>query len=215
MKDENYYVVKGWMRNRLDLKGGKLHIYAIIYGFSQDGESWFDGSLSYLQDASGLGRTAVINNLSELVLDGKLKKFTEVWNGITRNKYQAVPPVQKVYHPGTESVPPPRPESVPYNIEIDNTINKKDPPSLFEVPKKETPQLPEWPEFLSYAKKHSPNVNIEHLHLKFEAWRAGGWKITNHQTGKERPIKNWKSTLLQTLPHIKKDQPTQTKKQYY
>ena len=44
VKDENYYQITGWMINRLGLKGAKLNIFAIIYGFSQDGESEFSGS---------------------------------------------------------------------------------------------------------------------------------------------------------------------------
>ena len=43
--DDNYYQVSGWMLNRLHLKGTELQIYAIIYGFSQDGESKITGSL--------------------------------------------------------------------------------------------------------------------------------------------------------------------------
>ena len=46
IKDENYFVVHGWMRTKLNLKGNHLTIYALIYGFSQDGESEFRGTLT-------------------------------------------------------------------------------------------------------------------------------------------------------------------------
>ena len=39
MKDGNYYTVYGWMINRLKLKGTTLQLYAVIYGFSENGEN--------------------------------------------------------------------------------------------------------------------------------------------------------------------------------
>ena len=37
MKDGNYYTVYGWMINQLKLKGTTLQLYAVIYGFSENG----------------------------------------------------------------------------------------------------------------------------------------------------------------------------------
>ena len=37
MKDENYIVLQGWMINKLNLKGNELTVYALIYGYSQNG----------------------------------------------------------------------------------------------------------------------------------------------------------------------------------
>ena len=48
MKDENYILIPGWAINQLQLKGNNLMVYSIIYGFSQDGETEFTGSLQYL-----------------------------------------------------------------------------------------------------------------------------------------------------------------------
>ena len=48
MKDGNYYTVYGWMINRLKLKGTTLQLYAVIYGFSENGENECSGSLAYL-----------------------------------------------------------------------------------------------------------------------------------------------------------------------
>ena len=48
MKNENYIVIQGWMRNELNLKGNELIVYALIYGFSQDEESEFTGSVAYI-----------------------------------------------------------------------------------------------------------------------------------------------------------------------
>ena len=48
IKPNNFINIQGWMVTELGLKGNELIIYAIIAGFSQDGESNFHGSLSYL-----------------------------------------------------------------------------------------------------------------------------------------------------------------------
>lgn len=46
IRNENFYTVLGWMLNVLELKGNELIVFAIIYSFSQDGESEFTGSLT-------------------------------------------------------------------------------------------------------------------------------------------------------------------------
>ena len=50
VKPDNYILVYGWMVTELGLKGNELFLYAIIYGFSQDGETEFSGSLRYMQE---------------------------------------------------------------------------------------------------------------------------------------------------------------------
>lgn len=54
IRDDNFYTVLGWMLNVLKLKGNELIVFAIIYSFSQDGESEFKGSVSYLQQFSNI-----------------------------------------------------------------------------------------------------------------------------------------------------------------
>ena len=53
VKDENHFIIKGFMINKLNLKGIELMVYAIIYGFSQDGSCKFTGSRQYLADFTG------------------------------------------------------------------------------------------------------------------------------------------------------------------
>ena len=90
IKDENYYQVSGWMLNRLGLKGTALDVYAIIYAFSQDGESCFTGSLQYLSDFTNTSRQTVINTLKDLVEKGYLVKCESLVNGVKYNTYQAI-----------------------------------------------------------------------------------------------------------------------------
>lgn len=66
MRDENYYTIKGWMINKLGLKGTQLSLYAIIYGFSQDGASVFRGSVKYLAEFCNVTENSARMNLREL-----------------------------------------------------------------------------------------------------------------------------------------------------
>ena len=84
----NHYQVSGWMVKELHLKGTQLQIYAIIYGFCQDEESEFFGSINYLCAWTSSAKNTVMKALKELV-DGKyIFKRTEVKNGVTFNYYR-------------------------------------------------------------------------------------------------------------------------------
>lgn len=104
IREENYYIVHGWMIRELHLKGIDLSVYAIIYGFSQDGETVFSGSIQYLCDfCGGCSRPTVINALKRLTEAGLLNKETQTVNGVTFNRYSAVlPPVKKIDGVGKE-----------------------------------------------------------------------------------------------------------------
>lgn len=88
IQDNNYYVVHGWMRNQLNLSGIDLELYAIIYGFSQDGETEFTGSIQYLCDFTGSSKPTVINALKRLVESKFIIKRTETINNVTFNRYK-------------------------------------------------------------------------------------------------------------------------------
>lgn len=87
MRDENYIVIQGWMRNVLKLSGNELVAYALIYGFCQDRETRFSGSLSYISDALGLTKVNARNVLLRLVEKGLLTKIDEVINGVRFCRY--------------------------------------------------------------------------------------------------------------------------------
>ena len=76
IKDDNFYVIQGWMINQLKLKSTELQIFAIIYGFSQDGKTEFKGSLSYIQDWTGVSKPTVISAINSLVDKGLITKTT-------------------------------------------------------------------------------------------------------------------------------------------
>lgn len=63
--------------------------------------------------------------------------------------------------------------------------------------------IPDYSEFLKYALEKHPNVDATLLKLKYDAWVENGWK-----DGHDNKIKKWKSKLLQTLPHLTKQNTT-------
>lgn len=90
VRDENYFVVFGWMR-ALGLKGLQLELYAIIYGFSQDRAGAFYGTLSYLEELTGFNRRTIIDNLNEMAEKGLIVKEQEIISNMIRNKYICTP----------------------------------------------------------------------------------------------------------------------------
>lgn len=81
------------------------------------------------------------------------------------------------------------------NVNNGNNLNNEN---------KGKPSPPSFPVFKDFAIENSLKLNIEldevKLRLKYEAWIENGWK-----TGKNQVIKNWKSTVLNTLVYLQKE----------
>lgn len=67
MKSENFVVIQGWMCNELELKGNDLLVFALIYGFSQDGESKFSGSRNYIASTFNISKPTVDKAIQNLL----------------------------------------------------------------------------------------------------------------------------------------------------
>ena len=89
VKNENYIVITGWMVNELQLKGNDLLIYALIYGFSQDYEQRFNGSLQYIADWTNSTKAGVSKSLKRLVEKGVIAKEERKVNGVKFCEYYA------------------------------------------------------------------------------------------------------------------------------
>ena len=92
IKDRNYYQVSGWMINRLGLSGRELHAYAIIYGFTQDGETEFNGSINYISEWLGCTRKTAISVIKSLVEKNLVSKTQITRNGVKINYYKTIVP---------------------------------------------------------------------------------------------------------------------------
>lgn len=92
VKDNNFIAIQGWMRTKLNLKGNELLIYALIYGFSQDGNSKFSGTRRYIAEWCGCSMKTVDNTIASLLTKKLIVKHEKYVNGIRMCDYTAVPP---------------------------------------------------------------------------------------------------------------------------
>lgn len=75
IKNENFITIHAWMISRLGLSGASLIIYAVIFGFSQDGESYFRGSRQYLADWCNCSLSGVKKCLKQLQESGLIEQI--------------------------------------------------------------------------------------------------------------------------------------------
>jgi hypothetical protein len=85
--NEKFVVISEFMVDKLKLKGVELIVYAVIYGFSQDGESVFSGSQSYLAKWANASTRSVRLALTSLVEKGLISKFDKSVNGVSVAEY--------------------------------------------------------------------------------------------------------------------------------
>lgn len=89
MKKDNYIVILAWM-NDLGLSLVEKTVFAIIYGFSQDGDSEFSGSRQYLAGWCGCSSLRTIDAALRTLTDRKLiEKRTKIVNGVKFCSYVA------------------------------------------------------------------------------------------------------------------------------
>lgn len=129
IKDKHtFIVILDWML-RLDLDLTETVILAIIYGFSQDGETTFRGSWKYLEYHAKCSRRKVAKSLALLVERGLVKKTDVYQGGVKFCEYSActggawcapvVHEVQKVVHEMHGGGAPDAPNNI-----IDNAKDK-------------------------------------------------------------------------------------------
>ena len=93
IKDQNYYQISGWMINQLGLSGRELQVYAIIYGFTQDEETEFNGSLTYIMEWLGTSsKHTALRAIDSLLEKGLIAKRQTSSKGVTTNYYKAILP---------------------------------------------------------------------------------------------------------------------------
>lgn len=106
VRDDNFFMVSGWMINRLGLRGASLQVFAIIYGFSQDRESSFTGSLQYLMDFTNSSKNTVLKALRELTEKRYVLKTENTTNGVRFCTYKVNEPVVQKLNRGGSKIEP-------------------------------------------------------------------------------------------------------------
>ena len=127
-KRDNYIHVPGYAVVDLQLSGNELLCYGLIHGFTQDGETEFSGSLSYI--ASALN---VTKQNAKAIIDRLIKKNLIIKREIITNKVKLCryyinnyPVIESATQPVTETATPPVIESATNN-NIHTTIDTEPP----------------------------------------------------------------------------------------
>lgn len=91
IRDSNFVNIQYWMVKDLKLTGNELLVYAIIWGFSQDGKSTFAGGIGYLEKFTGAARNTIRKILKQLEEKGYIAREHADRDGIQCDKYRTVP----------------------------------------------------------------------------------------------------------------------------
>lgn len=198
MEKEYYINIQWWMAQRLKLSGNELLTYAIVYGFSQDGESAFLGSSKFVSYALRVSRPTAIKALDSLTSKGLIIKTQEKINDIVFNRYKANLQVIKDFdRPYKESLQGGSKESLQGGYketlhsnkykELNNKEINKDIGGNNPTPeKKERFKAPSVEEVQAYCTERGNNIDAQHF---VDYYSARGWML-----GKSH-IKDWKACV--------------------
>lgn len=181
IKDSNYILVQGWMVTDLHLKGNELLVFAIIHGFSQDGENRFTGSLQYLADWTSATKQGVMKNLKSLIEKGYICKEEKHINGVKFCEYYSTQfnGVLNSVEQGIKlSLTGGIKQSLTNNKDINNKNNNKDNRVAFTPPTLE--------EVARYCAERHNNVDPETF---IDFYQSKGWKVGNTK------MKDWKAAV--------------------
>lgn len=87
VKDGSYVNIQSFMVKDLKLSGNDLIIYALIYGFCQDGETMFQGSLSYMAEWTSSTKRGIQKTLLRLCEKQLIIKHAKTINNVIVNEY--------------------------------------------------------------------------------------------------------------------------------
>lgn len=194
MKDGQFYIISGWMGRILGLRSNDLICFAVIYGFSMDGESQFKGNLDYLASCMFASRPTVLLSLKHLIEHNIILKHEDIVNGKKRCYYST----NVIYDGGdfdvidtskeplsmTSKEPLPDTSKEPLPKKYNNIeYNKKESKDSKKAPARFVkPTLEQVKEYV--AEKQLLNVDAETFISYYE---SVGWIV-----GKGKPMKDWK-----------------------
>lgn len=128
-KTDNYIHVPGFAIVEYGLSGNDLLCYSLIYGFTQDGETEFSGSLSYIASALNVTKQNAKKVLDRLIEKGLIDKKENYINNVKFCRYVSNrPPVaESATPPVIETVTPPVAEIATNNNSHNNSIDNNIP----------------------------------------------------------------------------------------
>ena len=182
MRKDNFYTTFYWMVSDLKLKGAELTTFAIIYSFSQDGVSWFSGSLSYIADFIGVSKQTVITNLKKLVDKGFVVKRERLVNNVQMNDYKVDLEVVKKFDYQSKNLNGVVKKFDP--IYIRDNYSDIDKESMERKAQRFVP--PTLDDIQSYITEKNLCVSAERFYSYYE---SNGWRVGKNS------MKSWKAAL--------------------
>lgn len=89
-----YVVVMDWMYDNFGFNCAQANALAVIYGFSQDGESWYRGGSAYIAARLHISQKSAKNYLADFVSKGILEMKKKMVGNVAYNIYRTVPDVE-------------------------------------------------------------------------------------------------------------------------
>ena len=177
MDNRGFTTIQDWMLD-LPLSLVETTIYAVVYGFSQDGESAFKGSLSYMARKCKSSRDTARRALRKLEELGYIERIVIPVNGVEFNTYKVCKGsfdlqggIAKCKEGGSKM----QPNNKDNNIDINNISIK----SRGFIP-------PTHSEVAAYCSERGNKVNVDSFMAYYE---SNGWMV-----GKNR-MKDWKAAV--------------------
>ena len=90
----NYVMVMDWMYDNFDLNVAEANALGIVYGFCQDGESWYRGGSSYIAARLHISQKSAKNYLNDFTKRGILTMKKVMVGNVECNAYQTVPGIE-------------------------------------------------------------------------------------------------------------------------
>ena len=190
---DNFYTIQGFMvlpenAGGLGLKGNELLVYAVIYGFSQDGDTWFQGSQTYLAEMCGCTRQGVQKNLDSLIKKELIEKRNITNHGVTFVEYRCQT-ANTVCRPSKQSLHNTKEDNIP-PLDISSNEEKTIPPQgEVGTDKKGRKGFvpPTEEEVDAYCASRGNGITGKAFVSYYE---MSGWRLKNGQ-----PMKNWKAAI--------------------
>lgn len=191
--NKGYTLIQDWMLE-LPLSLVETTAYAVIYGFSQDGETMFEGSLGYLARKCKVTRDTARKSLRRLMELGLIDRQVVCKNGMEYHRYRVVsvgggkiqPPVENFKGEGGKIQPNNKEDN-----KVNNTLSNKAHASF--VP-------PSVPEVAAYCRERGNRISAEAFVAFYE---SNGWMV-----GKNR-MKDWKAAIRTWEQRQGNDRPQQ------
>lgn len=195
MENKGYYTVQSWMLD-LPLSLVETVIYAVIYGFSQDGATRYQGSLAYLAGRAKCTKNTARKALQKMVAEGLIERFEKEVNGVTFNDYACknVAPLKKM-EGGTQKI-------APHNNIDKDIFNDKSSNISKGANKRFTP--PTYDEVDFYCCERGNTIDPQAF---IDYYTSNGWKVGNV------PMKDWKAAVRTWERREKTSRPQQKKKE--